>query len=145
MAGRRRRERLGATTPRPPPSRIEVVASSRTKAQARAFKKTVHAKTAADLRYAAHGSPRNFLTSTRHAMARKDDLTGKGPVTGNNVSRSNNKTKRRFQRNLQKKRFYIPSEDRWITLKVSAKTLKTINKNGIEAVLREARKQGVNV
>jgi len=78
-------------------------------------------------------------------MARKDDLTGKGSVTGNNVSRSNNKTKRQFQRNLQKKRFYIPSQDRWITLKVSAKTLKTINKNGIEAVLKEARKQGINV
>ncbi len=78
-------------------------------------------------------------------MARKDDLTGKGPVTGNTVSRSNNKKKRRFQRNLQKKRFYIPHEDRWITLKVSAKTLKTINKKGIQAVLKEARRQGVNV
>ncbi|MES3630592.1 MAG: 50S ribosomal protein L28 [Longimonas sp.] len=78
-------------------------------------------------------------------MARKDDLTGKGPVSGNTVSRSNNKQKRRFQRNLQKKRFYIPHEDRWITLKVSAKTLKTINKKGIQAVLKEARRQGVNV
>ncbi len=78
-------------------------------------------------------------------MARKDDLTGKGPVSGNTVSRSNNKNKRRFERNLQKKRFYIPSQDRWIKLKVSAKTLKTINKNGIEAVLKEARRQGVNV
>lgn len=78
-------------------------------------------------------------------MARKDDLTGKGPVSGNTVSRSNNKRKRRFERNLQKKRFYIPSQDRWITLKVSAKTLKTINKKGIEAVLKEARRQGVNV
>lgn len=78
-------------------------------------------------------------------MARKDDLTGKGPVSGNTVSRSNNKNKRRFERNLQKKRFYIPSQDRWITLKVSANTLKTINKNGIEAVLKEARRQGVNV
>lgn len=78
-------------------------------------------------------------------MARKDDLTGQGPAVGYNVSNANNKTKRRFQKNLQKKRFYIPSEDRWITLKVSTKTLKTINKNGIEAVLREARKQGVKV
>ena len=78
-------------------------------------------------------------------MARKDDLTGKGPVSGNTVSRSNNKQKRRFKRNLQKKRFYIPNEDRWITLKVSAKTLKTINKKGIQAVLKEARKQGINV
>ncbi len=78
-------------------------------------------------------------------MARRDDLTGKGPATGNNVSNANNKTKRRFQQNLQKKRFYLPSEARWITLKVSAKTIKTINKKGIEAVLREARRQGVKV
>lgn len=78
-------------------------------------------------------------------MARKDDLTGKGPRSGNNVSFANNKTKRRFNVNLHKKRFYIPSEDRWITLKVSTKTLKTINKKGIEAVLKEARKQGVKV
>ena len=78
-------------------------------------------------------------------MARKDDLTGRGPVTGNHVSHANNKSKRRFEINLQKKRFYIPQEDRWVTLKVSAKTLKTINKKGIAAVLEEARKQGVRV
>ncbi|NBC01921.1 MAG: 50S ribosomal protein L28 [Bacteroidetes bacterium] len=78
-------------------------------------------------------------------MSRKDDLTGKGPRSGNNVSFANNKTKRRFNVNLHKKRFYVPSEDRWITLKVSTKTLKTINKKGIEAVLKEARKQGVKV
>lgn len=78
-------------------------------------------------------------------MARKDDLTGQGPQTGHNVSNANNKTKRRFQKNLQKKRFYIPSQDRYVTLKVSAKTLKTINKKGIEAVLQEARRQGINV
>lgn len=78
-------------------------------------------------------------------MARKDQLTGKGPATGNNVSHSNNRTKRRFNVNLHKKRFYIPEEDRWITLRVSTKTLKTINKKGIKAVLDEARKQGVKV
>lgn len=78
-------------------------------------------------------------------MARKDDLTGEGPQTGHNNSFSNNKTKRRFHKNLQKKRFYIPQEDRWITLKVSAKTLKTINKKGIQAVLKEARRQGIDV
>lgn len=78
-------------------------------------------------------------------MARRDDLTGEGPAVGNNVSNANNKTKRRFQKNLQKKRFYLPSEDRWITLKVSAKTLKTINKKGVEAVLKEARRQGMKV
>ena len=75
-------------------------------------------------------------------MARKDQLTGKGPMSGNNVSHAHNKTRRRFELNLQKKRFYIPEEKRWVTLRVSAKTLKTINKKGISAVLAEARKKG---
>ena len=78
-------------------------------------------------------------------MARRDELTGKGPVAGNHVSRAHNKAKRTFEINIQKKRFYIPEEDRWITLKVSAKTIKTINKNGISAVLKKARANGVNV
>lgn len=75
-------------------------------------------------------------------MARKDDITGKGALNGYRSSKSNNKTKRRFQLNLQKKRFYIPEEDKWVTLKVSAKTLRTINKNGISAVLKKARTKG---
>lgn len=78
-------------------------------------------------------------------MARKDQLTGKGALSGNHVSHAHNKVRRRFNLNLQKKRFYIPEEDRWVTLRVSAKTLKTINKKGIGAVLKEARAQGVNV
>ena len=78
-------------------------------------------------------------------MARKDQLTGQGPVAGNHVSHSNNKAKRRFEVNLQKKRFYIPEEDRWVTLRVSTQTIKTINKKGISAVLAEARKNGVSV
>lgn len=78
-------------------------------------------------------------------MSRKDDLTGRGPVSGNNVSHSHNKAKRRFHLNLQKKRFYVPEQNRWVTLRVSTKTLKTINKNGIQAVLEEARRQGVRV
>lgn len=78
-------------------------------------------------------------------MARKDQLTGKGPVAGNHVSHANNKAKRRFAVNLHKKRFYIPEEDRWVTLRVSATTLKTINKNGIKAVLDKARRNGVSV
>ena len=78
-------------------------------------------------------------------MARKDQLTGKGPVAGNHVSHAHNKAKRRFEVNLQKKRFYIPEEDRWVTLRVSAQTIKTINKKGIKAVLDEARKRGVRV
>ena len=78
-------------------------------------------------------------------MARKDDVTGEGPVTGNRVSDPNQKNNRRFKRNLPEKRCYIPSEDRHVKLKVSSKTLKTINKKGIQAVLEEARKQGYDV
>jgi len=78
-------------------------------------------------------------------MARRDQLTGKGPVAGNHVSHAHNKAKRRFEINIQKKRFYIPEEDRWVTLRVSAQTIKTINKKGIAAVLKEARKNGVHV
>ena len=78
-------------------------------------------------------------------MARKDQLTGKGPMSGNHVSHAHNKVKRRFNVNLQKKRFFVPEEDRWITLRVSANTIKTINKNGIAAVLKEARANGVRV
>lgn len=75
-------------------------------------------------------------------MARVCQITGKRPQVGNNVSHANNKTKRRFYPNLQKKRFFIPEEGRWITLKLSAKAIKTISKNGIAAVLKEARKKG---
>lgn len=78
-------------------------------------------------------------------MARKDQITGKGPMSGNHVSHANNKVKRRFNVNLQKKRFFIPEEDRWVTLRVSAQTIKTINKKGITAVLKEARARGVRV
>ena len=78
-------------------------------------------------------------------MARKDQLTGKGPMSGNHVSHANNKVKRRFNVNLQKKRFYIPEEDRWVTLRVSASTIKTINKKGISAVLKEAKAKGIRV
>ncbi|MDX5482256.1 50S ribosomal protein L28 [Pontibacter sp. H249] len=75
-------------------------------------------------------------------MARVCDLTGKRPRVGNNVSHANNKTKRKFYPNLQKKRFYIPEEDAWVTLKVSTSALRTINKNGITAVLKKAVEQG---
>ena len=61
---------------------------------------------------------------------------------GNNVSKALNRTKRRFNANIIKKRFYIPEEDKWITIKVAASTLKTINKKGITAVVKEAREKG---
>ncbi|MDQ3393527.1 MAG: 50S ribosomal protein L28 [Bacteroidota bacterium] len=75
-------------------------------------------------------------------MARVCQITGKRPQVGNNVSHANNKTKRKFYPNLQKKRFYIPEEDRWITLKLSTSALRTINKNGLNAVLKKAQAQG---
>ncbi|MEX0722053.1 MAG: 50S ribosomal protein L28 [Balneolaceae bacterium] len=75
-------------------------------------------------------------------MSRKDDISGKQAMNGYRSSKANNKTKHLFHLNLQKRRFYIPEEDKWVTLKVSAKTLRTINKNGISAVLKDARKKG---
>ncbi|MGB0778907.1 MAG: 50S ribosomal protein L28 [Flavobacteriaceae bacterium] len=76
-------------------------------------------------------------------MAKVCEITGKKVMFGNNVSHAMNKTRRRFDINLIKKRFYIPEEDKWITLKLKASVLKTINKKGISAVLKEARAQGV--
>ncbi|MFT4831358.1 MAG: large subunit ribosomal protein L28 [Psychroserpens sp.] len=76
-------------------------------------------------------------------MSKVCEITGKKPMFGNNVSFSINKTKRRFDTNLSKKRFYIPEEDRWVTLKVTAKALKSINKKGISAVIKEARAKGL--
>ena len=75
-------------------------------------------------------------------MSKTCEITGKKVMFGNNVSKSLNRTKRRFDVNLIKKRFFIPDENKWITLKISASALKTINKKGISEVLKEARKQG---
>ncbi|QHL88494.1 50S ribosomal protein L28 [Nibribacter ruber] len=75
-------------------------------------------------------------------MARVCDLTGKRVQVGNRVSHANNKTKRKFYPNLQKKRFYIPEEDAWVTLKVSTSAIRTISKNGISAVLKKAKDEG---
>ena len=75
-------------------------------------------------------------------MSRVCELTGKKAMFGNNVSHAMNKTRRRFNVNLIKKRFYLPEEDKWITIKVDASTLKTINKKGITAVVKEAREKG---
>lgn len=75
-------------------------------------------------------------------MSRVCELTGKKAMVGNNVSHAMNKTKRKFNANLIKKRFYIPNEDKWVTLKVSASALKTINKIGIDAMIKEAKAKG---
>lgn len=78
-------------------------------------------------------------------MSKVCQVTGKRPTTGNNVSFSNRKTKRRFEPNLQTKRYYIPSEGRWVTLTLSTKGMKTIAKRGIESVLADMRRRGVRV
>ncbi|MBP8792311.1 MAG: 50S ribosomal protein L28 [Lutibacter sp.] len=75
-------------------------------------------------------------------MSRVCELTGKKAMVGNNVSHAMNKTKRKFDANLIKKRFYIPEEDKWIILKISTSALKNINKKGISAVLKQARDNG---
>ena len=76
-------------------------------------------------------------------MSRFCELTGKKAMVGNNVSHAMNKTKRRFDANLIKKRFFIPEENSWVTLKVSTSALKTINKIGISAALKESREKGI--
>ena len=72
-------------------------------------------------------------------MAQVCQVTGKGPMVGNNVSHANNKTKRRFMPNLQYRRFFVESENRWIRLRVSSAGLRIIDKNGIDAVLTDLR------
>ncbi len=76
-------------------------------------------------------------------MSRVCEITGKRAMVGNNVSHAMNKTKRKFSVNLVKKRFYIAEEDRWVTLKISTSALKTINKKGITAVLKDAKVKGL--
>ena len=76
-------------------------------------------------------------------MSRVCQISGKKAMVGNNVSHSNKKTKRRFNINLIKKRLFIPSEEKWITLKVTTSTLKTIDKKGISEVLRIAKDKGL--
>lgn len=78
-------------------------------------------------------------------MSRVCQVTGKKPMSGNNVSHANNRTKRRFMPNLQSKRFFIPSENRWVRLTVSARGIKTISKKGIEVVLKEMRAKGEKI
>jgi len=75
-------------------------------------------------------------------LSRVCELTGKKAMVGNNVSHAVNRTKRKFNVNLIKKRFYIPEEDKWVTLRIAASALKTINKNGISATIKKAREKG---
>ncbi len=75
-------------------------------------------------------------------MSKICQVTGKKSLVGNNVSHSNKKTKRKFYPNLFNKKFYLPEEDRWITLKVSAAGIRNINKNGLNNVLKQAKAKG---
>ena len=78
-------------------------------------------------------------------MARVCQVTGRRPVSGHSVSHSNIKTKRKFNPNLQTKRFFLAEEDKWITLKLTADAIRTINKNGLLTVVKELRGRGVAV
>jgi large subunit ribosomal protein L28 len=75
-------------------------------------------------------------------MAKVCAVTGKGPMSGNNVSHANNKTRRRFMPNLQSRRFWIESENRWIRLRVTAAAIRLIDKVGIDVVLADLRARG---
>ena len=78
-------------------------------------------------------------------MARVCQVTGKAPMVGNNVSHANNRTKRRFLPNLQRRRFWVESESRWISLRLTTNALRTIDKNGIDVVLAELRAAGQKI
>ena len=78
-------------------------------------------------------------------MSKVCQITGKRPVTGNNVPHAHNKTRRRFLPNLHTQRFWVSGENRWVKLRVSAKGLRIINKKGIETVLDDLRTKGVKI
>ncbi len=78
-------------------------------------------------------------------MARVCQVTGKKPMVGHKVSFSNKKAKRRFLPNLQTKRFFLAEEDRWISLKLSADAIRTINKKGLSTVVKELRAKGQEI
>ena len=78
-------------------------------------------------------------------MSKVCQISGKKVQFGNNVSKAINKTRRRFDANIISKKFYIPEEDKWIKLKASTSVLKTINKKGISAVLKEAKEKGIKL
>ena len=78
-------------------------------------------------------------------MSRVCDVTGKKPMFGNNVSHANNKSRRRFDVNLQKKRFWLPDEKRYVTLRVSTKGMRIIDKKGIRKVINELKAKGKSV
>jgi len=78
-------------------------------------------------------------------MSRVCEITGKRPAVGNRVSHANNKKRRRFLPNLHSQRFWLEGEKRWVSLRISTRGLRTIEKNGIDAVVAKLRAQGVKV
>lgn len=78
-------------------------------------------------------------------MSRVCQVTGKRPQSGNNVSHANNRTRRRFLPNLQSKRFWMESENRWVRLRVSQKAMRIIDKHGIDKVVADLRAEGQRV
>ena len=78
-------------------------------------------------------------------MTRECEVTGKKPVAGNNVSHANNRTRRRFLPNLQNRKFWVESENRWVKLRLSAKGLRVIDKLGIDQVLKNLRFRGEKI
>jgi large subunit ribosomal protein L28 len=82
----------------------------------------------------------NFNTNI---MSKVCQLTGKRPITGNNVSHSKRRTKRRFLPNIQKKRYFIPETGEWVTLKLSAKAMRNINKLGVYAYIKKLERKGI--
>jgi large subunit ribosomal protein L28 len=90
----------------------------------------------------APGRPHEYK---ERAMARVCQITGKAPMVGHNVSHANNKTKRRFLPNLQRRRFWVEGENRWISLRLTTNALRTIDKKGIDVVLAELRAKGEKI
>ena len=78
-------------------------------------------------------------------MSRVCEVTGKGPTTGNRVSHANNKRRRRFLPNLHSQRFWLESEKRWVSLRVSTHGLRTIEKKGIDVIVAQLREQGEKI
>ncbi|MDB6046143.1 MAG: rpmB [Gammaproteobacteria bacterium] len=78
-------------------------------------------------------------------MSRVCEITGKKPAVGNRVSHANNKKRRRFLPNLHRQRFWVETEKRWVSLRVSANGLRTIEKKGIDKIVAELRTQGVKI
>jgi large subunit ribosomal protein L28 len=76
-------------------------------------------------------------------MSRVCQVTGKKPVSGNNVSHANNRTRRRFLPNLHTHKFWVESENKWVKLRLSTKGMRIIDKNGIDAVIADMRKRGI--